>query len=175
MSEGLESELALKWMGRIGVVALLIGAAFFLQHAFASGWIGPAGQVSIGIIAGLALLLLGEKNRQLGRGAFGEALLGGGIAILYTSIYAGYAFYEPELIGQPTAFVFMLLVTVLAVALAMRADALSTVIIATIGGFLTPVLVRERVPVGSTESMTLLFTYIAVLDLGLLAVSFVRQ
>lgn len=174
-SEGIESELALKWMGRIGVVALLVGAGFFLQHAFASLWIGPIGQVSIGIVAGLALLALGEHNRRLGRRAFGEALIGGGTAILYTSIYAAYAFYRPQLMNQPTAFGLMILVTAMAVVVAVRTDALSTAIIATIGGFLTPVLVRQSGSSQSVPGMVMLFGYIAVLDGGLLVLSFFRQ
>jgi len=162
-------------MVRIGVFALIVAAALFLQYAFASGWIGPAAQVCIGILVGLTLVVLGEHHRQLDRRAFGEALTGGGIAILYTSIYAAYAFYEPALISHPIAFSLMILVTALGVVMAVRVDALSTAIIATVGGFLTPALLRGGGGMDGVASMITLFGYIAVLDVGLLALSFFKQ
>lgn len=170
-----EAEIALKWLGRIGVVALTIGAAFFLQYAFASGWIGPVGQVSVAIIGGLVLLVAGDRHRQLGRRAFGEALSGGGIAILYTSIYAAYAFYPQPLLSRPLALGLLILVTGLAVTVGVYANALSTLIVATIGGFLAPVLVRQAGSGQGVSGMLMLFGYIAVLDVGLLVLSFFRQ
>jgi len=174
-SQRFESEVALKWMSRVGVVALLLAAAFFLQYAFANNWIGPRGQVAIGIFAGLALLVAGERNRDKGRRAFAEALTGGGLAIIYAAIYAAYAFYHPRLIGQPVAFGFMVLVTALGVAVSVRANALSTAVLATGGGLLTPVLVQGGGGGAGAAGMTVLFGYLAVLDLGLLAVSLFRR
>ncbi len=174
-AQDFEAEIALKWLARVGVVALTIGAAFFLQHAFASNWIGPVGQVSLGIIVGLVLLAIGEQQRQLDRDAFGQALVGGGIAILFASIYAAYAAFSPRLLAQPLAFALMALVTALAVTLGVRANALSTVILATVGAFLTPVLIRQSGTGAGISGMVMLFGYIAVLDLGLLALSFFKQ
>ena len=173
-AQTIESEIALKWMGRVGVIALVVGAAFFLQYAFSHGWVPPELQVAIGIIAGLVLVVAGEGNRRLERIQFGEALVGGGLAILYVSIYAAFAFFRPALIPWETAFALMAVVTAAGVVLSLRANALSTAVLATLGGFLTPVLVQQRGS-GGEGQMLQLFGYILVLDLGILAVSLWRQ
>ena len=178
VGDAMETEIALKWLGRVGVLALVIAGAFFLQYAFQNRWIGPSGQVALGILAGIVLLALGERNRVLERTALGEALTGGGLAFLYASIYAAHAAYRPALLGRPEAFGLMVLVTALGVTIAVRIGALSTAILATLGGFLTPILVRgapaHGVPTGD-GNMTALFGYLTVLDLGLLAVAAFRQ
>ena len=121
---------------------------------------------------------MGERNRLLSRTALAEALTGGGLALLYASIYAAHAAYEPALLGRPAAFGLMVLVTALGVVIAVRVGALSTAILATLGGFLTPILVRgapaQGAPVGD-GNMIALFGYLTVLDLGLLAVAAFRQ
>ncbi|MSQ13952.1 MAG: DUF2339 domain-containing protein [Dehalococcoidia bacterium] len=45
------------WLARIGVVALLVGVAFFLKLSFDNNWIGPVTRVSLG--GGCSGLLLG--------------------------------------------------------------------------------------------------------------------
>ena len=38
----LESKIGGHWLNRIGILALLIGASYFLKYAFDNEWIGPA-------------------------------------------------------------------------------------------------------------------------------------
>lgn len=175
--EGLEAEIALKWLGRIGALALIVAAAFFLQYAFANHWIGPLGQVILGVMVGVLLLCLGEANRTKGRPALAEAMMGGGIALFYVCVYAAYALYRPPLLDQFPAFVLMGVVTAVGVALAVRADALSMAVIATIGGFLTPLLVRSHGtgPGDGYGTMVNLFGYLLVLDVGLLALGLFKR
>ena len=51
-SENLEGTIGKLWLNRIGIVAILIGVAYFLKYAFDSGWMVPGGRVAIGLIAG---------------------------------------------------------------------------------------------------------------------------
>jgi len=174
--EGFEAEIALKWLGRIGALALVIAAAFFLQYAFANHWIGPLGQVVFGVMVGVLLLALGEYNREKGRRALAEAMMGGGIALFYVCVYSAYALYRPPLLDQLPAFALMGVVTAVGVAMAVRADALSMAVIATLGGFLTPVLVRGHGGPGDAYgTMVNLFGYLIVLDVGLLALGLFRR
>lgn len=174
--EGFEAEIALKWLGRVGALALVVAAAFFLQYAFANHWIGPAGQVALGVLVGVVLLALGERNRAKGRQALAEAMMGGGIALFYVCVYAAYALYRPPLLDQLPAFVLMAIVTALGVAVAVYADALSMAVLATLGGLLTPVLVRSHGGPGDAyASMVNLFGYLIVLDAGLLALGLFKR
>src|SRR5260221_6958944 len=45
-SQDLEGTIGKLWLNRIGIVAILIGVAYFLKYAFDNGWIGPGGRVA---------------------------------------------------------------------------------------------------------------------------------
>jgi uncharacterized membrane protein len=163
----LETRIGGSWLGRIGMIAISIGVAFFLKLAIDSEWIGPRGQVMIGVVIGLAFLVAGERLRsRYANYAYG--LTGGGILILYISIYAAFAFYE--LTGQLPAFIYMALVTTVAALLAARYGALPIAVLSLIGGFLTPFLLST----GKNNEVGL-FGYIALLDAGVLALAYRKQ
>src|ERR1051326_3925113 len=55
-SQALETRIGAHWLNRVGIAAVLFGAAFFLKYAFANDWIGPSTRVAIGAAVGIALL-----------------------------------------------------------------------------------------------------------------------
>lgn len=164
----LESLIGGRWFNWIGIIAVTFGVAFFLKFAFDKQWIGPVARVSLAGILGLALLYVGERLRGRGLKAYAYVLSGGGILILYLSDYAAYNFYH--LIGQPPAFLLMALVTTTAVLLSVRLNALPVAILGLVGGFLTPVLLSTGV-----DNEVGLFTYVALLDAGVLAVAYFKR
>ncbi|HEV7675145.1 MAG TPA: DUF2339 domain-containing protein, partial [Candidatus Angelobacter sp.] len=87
-SEDLEGTIGKLWLNRIGIVAILIGVAYFLKYAFDSGWIGAQGRVAIGLIAGIAVVVWSESFRRKGSVAFSYSLKAVGIGILYLSLWA---------------------------------------------------------------------------------------
>lgn len=169
-SSGLELESLIggRWFNLIGTAAVILGVGFFLKLAFDQGWIGPTGRVMIGVVIGVGMLVGGDRLTSRGYRTYSQGLFGGGIAILYLSIFAAFARYE--LISQVTAFGLMSLVTATAVLLAARYDALAIAILGLIGGFLTPVMLST-----GRDNQTGLFTYIVLLDLGVLAVAYWKQ
>src|SRR5438270_9617676 len=62
----LESRIGSHWLNRIGISAVLIGVAYFLKYAFDNNWIGPAGRVTIGLLAGIAVVVWSERFRTRG-------------------------------------------------------------------------------------------------------------
>lgn len=163
----LEENIGGKWFARIGIMALVLGISFFLKYAFDNNWIGPVGRVAIGIISGVVLLGLGEKFIRK-YSVYGQILSGGGIAVLYLSIFAAFDFYQ--LIGQIPAFFMMILITSVGIILSVRYDAISLIIVSTLGGFATPFLIST----GKNNEIGL-FSYILLLDLAVLAVSVFKK
>lgn len=163
----LETRIGGSWLMRIGMIAISIGIAFFLKLAIDSEWIGPRGQVMIGVLIGVGFLVAGERLR-LRYASYAYGLTGGGILILYLSIYAAFAFYE--LIIQAPAFLLMAVVTSMAALLAARYSALPIAILSLIGGFLTPFLLSS----GQNNEVAL-FGYVALLDAGVLALAYRKQ
>jgi uncharacterized membrane protein len=162
----LESRIGSHWLNRIGITALLIGVSYFLKFAFDNNWIGPAGRVTIGLMAGIATVLWSERFRSRGYQAFSYSLKAVGIGALYLSLWAAFQVYS--LIPSGVAFVMMLAVTAATAAMAWAQDAQILAAFALAGGFSTPLLLST----GQNREVAL-FAYVAILDLAtLILVSF---
>ena len=164
----LEARIGGSWFNRIGIIAIFLGVTFFLKYAVDNEWIGPAGRVLIGAAVGVAFLILGERLRKL-YPSYAYGLTGGGIAVLYAAIWFASA-NKYGLLAQPVAFGLMAVVTATATLLAARYSALPIAVLGLIGGFLTPILLSTGV-----DNEAGLFTYIALLDLGVLALAYSKQ
>ncbi len=167
-SGSLELVLGTKWLGWAGMLLFLVGAALFLKYAYDNDWIGPAGRLAIGVVAGLVALGLGEYCRRRDWPALFQTLTGGGIAIFYICIYFSFEVYE--LSGSGVSIALATLVTVGAVVMAVAHNAVAIGILACIGGFLSPILLST-----GENHPYLLFTYIAVLDLVALGAAYYRR
>ncbi|MEW6624952.1 MAG: DUF2339 domain-containing protein [Bacillota bacterium] len=86
--EGLETKIGGTILNRIGIVAFLIGMAFFLKYAFDNQWVGPMGRVMIGMFLGLFFLAGGEYYQKKSFVKFAQGISGGGIveAVVLTAL-----------------------------------------------------------------------------------------
>jgi len=160
-STTLEEAIGGRLMLWVGAVVLVLGVAFFLKYAFDNEWITESMRVAIGVAAGAALIAAGQRFAGRGYQLYGQIVTGGGLAVLFLSVYAAYSFYG--LIGPTPAFVLLVLVTAAAAVLADRQRAIGLALMAVGGGFLTPFLVGS----GQDAQLTL-FTYDAILVVGTL-------
>jgi uncharacterized membrane protein len=162
-----EARIGENYLQKIGVVAVLLGVSFFLKYSFDQGWIGPSGQIAIGILIGIAFLGAGEffvKKYE----KWAHVMSGGGIAVLYFSLFATRNIYE--LLSVEIAFLFMILVTVMAVIAAIRYNSLPLALFGIIGGFVTPLLVASPDP-----NIWVLILYAYMLSIGVLGISHFKQ
>ncbi len=162
----LEGKIGKIWLNRIGIVALLFGVSYFLKYAFDSNLIGPIGRVAIGILAGIGLVIWSESFRRKNYAAFSYSLKAVGIGALYLSLWAAAQYFHPPLIPVSAAFVAMIVVTAATVIMAVAQDAELLALYALIGGFSTPVMLST-----GQNREAVLFSYVLVLDLGLLALA----
>ena len=158
-SRTLEQTIGSRWLLYAGIAAVVLGVSYFVKYAFDNGWISEPLRVATGVAAGFALIVAGLRFHTRGLAVFGQALAGGGVAILYLAIYAALHFYF--LIGRGTAFAAMAAVTAGAAFLADRLRAQPLAALALIGGFVTPGLIG-----GGRGDQVVLFTYIAILISG---------
>ena len=153
----------------IGSIATFFALAFFLAYAWQL--LTDVGRLAVGFASGLALLALGERSRRRAERWFSEGISGAGIAVFYLTIWAGVQRYH--LLSFEVSFALMAATVLVGVLLALRYDAISLSVLATIGSFLTPVLLRA--PGGAPTTPYPLLTYLTVLNTGILAVSLYRQ
>lgn len=155
------------WLARVGVLAVVIGVGFFLRLAFDNDWIGETGRVVLGLAGGVGLLGGGEYWRRK-YAVWAQALTGGGIAILYLSVFAAFALYE--LIPPLPALGFSVLVTLTAAGLALRYEAKAIAVLGILGGFAAPLMLAEQLP-----AQAILLAYVLALDLGVLGLATFRN
>ncbi len=158
----LESRIGSHWLNRIGIAAVLIGVSYFLKFAFDNNWIGPAGRVAIGLLAGIAIVVWSENFRRRGYLIFSYSLKAVGIGVLYLSLYAAFQVYS--LVTGGVAFTMMFVVTAATALMAWAQDAEILAAFALVGGFATPLLLST----GQNREVAL-FTYVVLLDAGALA------
>ena len=164
---GLEARIGSHWLNRIGIAAVLIGVSFFLNYAFENNWIGAAGRIAIGLIAGIAVVLWSERFRSRGYYVFSYSLKAVGIGALYLSLWASFQVYH--LMPSSVVFACMLMVTAATCAMALSQNAEILAVFAITGGFSTPVLLSTGV-----NREFALFSYVLVLDVGILALVFFK-
>ncbi|MEW6130138.1 MAG: DUF2339 domain-containing protein [Acidobacteriota bacterium] len=163
----LEARIGGSWLQIIGLIAITFAVAFFLKYAFDKGWITPLYRVLTGAVIGVGFLAMGERLRKKYAG-YAYGLTGGGILILYLTAWASFRLYN--LFPQPVVFATMAFITIAASVLAARYNALLIAVLGLIGGFLTPILLSTGV-----DNEVGLFSYIALLDAGVLALAFTKQ
>jgi uncharacterized membrane protein len=164
------------WLARIGVVALIIGAAFFLQFAFANNWLGPLARVILGIVVGLGMVGGGNYWRTK-YPTLAQAITGGGVALLYLSIFAAFAIFK--LLAFYPAVILLLLVSAGSTALALRHNSMALAIIGIFGAFSAPFILGAWGPgfpgARQTGAAIQLLAYVMVVDLGVIALSTFRN
>jgi uncharacterized membrane protein len=165
--EDLEGTIGRLWFNRVGIFALLFGVAFFLKYAFENNWIGSAGRVTLGLLAGIAVVVWSERFRQTGNTLFSYSLKAVGIGTVYLSLWGAYQIYH--LVPSAAAFAAMIVVTASTVTLALTQNAEILALYAIIGGFSTPLLLST----GENHEIVL-FSYVCLLDLAVLVISTVK-
>ena len=165
------------WLARVGVLALILGVAFFLKLAFDNDWIGPTGRVALGAVGGLAMLVAGEFWQKRYPG-YARALSGGGVGLLYLSTYAAFAIFD--LIDIYPAVVLLLIESVVSAVLALRYESSALAIIGVAGAFCAPFVLGASDLEGRASSSSDgagydLIAYVLAVDVGVLVLSTFRK
>ena len=155
----LEQLIGGRWLLYAGIAAVILGMSYFVKFAFDNGWVSERLRVAAGTVTGGLLVAGGLRFAARGLQLFGQALAGGGIVVLYVSIYAALHFYA--LISPTPAFMLMVLVTAGGAWVADRQKSQPLAALALVGGFATPLLVG-----GERDVQVVLFTYMAILIAG---------
>ncbi|WP_164981545.1 DUF2339 domain-containing protein [Silvibacterium dinghuense] len=158
----LETKIGSQLFNRIGIIAVLIGVAWFLKLAIDNGWIGPAARVLIGLAAGAGVAVLAERFRRKGYQAFAYSLQAVATGVLYLSLWAAYSVFH--LVPGSVTFLCMALVTAMNTWLSWSQSSEVLAFYAAVGGFLTPLLLSAH----ASEELVL-FGYLLLLDAGVIA------
>ncbi|HEY6412630.1 MAG TPA: DUF2339 domain-containing protein [Edaphobacter sp.] len=158
-STSFENKLGAQIFNRVGVVALLIGATWFLKLAMDNHWIGPIGRIVAGLIAGSGVVVWSERFRRKGFPAFSYSLKAIGSGVLYLSLWASFQLYH--LLPAEVALGAMILVTAWNAYMAWVQNSELLAAYALAGGLATPLLLSTG---GNHEIF--LFTYLLAINIA---------
>lgn len=151
---------------KMGLVVLFFGVAFFVKYAAQQNLVPIEFRLAGAAMGGLVLLGLGWRLRARS-GGYGLGLQGGGVGILYLVVYGAARLYE--LVPMELALILMVAVVVLSGLLAVIQNARMLASFGVVGGFLAPVLMST-----GGGSHVLLFSYYALLNLGIFGIAWYK-
>jgi uncharacterized membrane protein len=142
------------WLLKLGALLLLIGIGWFASYAIANNWIGPVGRITLGLLFGVSVMVLGFWRIKLFPSQ-GDIFLAVGAGIVMLVTFAArsiYDFFDPF---SALAFMFITAAFVAAASALFNRRALGSlsVAIAAAAPFLT---------VSPTADYIGLFMYFAV-------------
>lgn len=152
---------------RAGVIVLFFGIAFLVKYAADRNLLPIEFRLAGIALAGMCMIVVGWKLR-LKRIGYALALQGGGIGVLYLTVFGAAKIYD--LTSPLFAFVVMVALVALSAVLAVLQDARSLSVLGATGGFLAPVLISS-----GTGSHVMLFSYYLLLNGGILGVAWFKS
>jgi uncharacterized membrane protein len=161
-----EQFMGVKLAAWLGGVALFFALAFLIKYSFEHDLVPPSVRVGLGFVAGLALVVGGIQLTGRNYEATGQTLSATGFVTLYAITFSAHSIYHFPAFNTIVSMVIMVLITAGAFTLASVQRAHVIAILGLLGGFLTPVLLST-----GQDNAIGLFLYIAMLDIGLLAIA----
>lgn len=155
-------------LGKIGVLILVIGVGLFVKYyALEREWFGEVARTVTGFLSGTLLLGLSFLLRKRYR-AFGSLLAGGGFAIFYVTVAVAFHYYG--LFSQRAAFISLTSFTALMALSAHLQGRRELAVTALAGGLISPFIIST-----GNDNYVGLFTYLAILDAGMLTLVLRRR
>lgn len=152
---------------RAGVVVLFFGIAFLVKYAADRNLLPIEFRLAGIALGGICMIGIGWKLR-LKRIGYALALQGGGIGVLYLTVFGAAKIYG--LASPLFAFAVMVALVALSAVLAILQDARSLSVLGATGGFLAPVLISS-----GTGSHVMLFSYYLLLNSGILGIAWFKS
>ncbi|NBM55600.1 DUF2339 domain-containing protein [Proteus vulgaris] len=150
-------------LAKIGMLLLFFGLSYLLKYSIENELVSASTRLMMAGTGCLVLLGLGwwlrKKNLM-----YALILQGGGIGGLYITIFAATKIYDFIPIG--IALAILVFICIVSVILAVLHRAISLAVLASLGGYLAPVLLST----GSGNYIAL-FSYYLILSIGILIIS----
>ncbi|MEZ4852879.1 MAG: DUF2339 domain-containing protein [Flavobacterium sp.] len=163
----LEKFIGENLINKIGILILVLGVSYFVKYAIDKDWINEPARVGIGILAGSLVMAIAHKLKK-NFAAFSSVLVAGAVSIFYFTI--AIAFHEYQLFSQTVAFAIMVGITAFSVFVSVSYNRQELAVLSLIGGFAVPFMVSN-----GEGNYVVLFTYLAILNIGILAISYFKK
>jgi hypothetical protein len=163
----LEEFIGENLISKIGILILLLGIGIGIKYSIDNDLISPLTRIIFGYVFGFGLIGFAIRLKPRYHN-FSAALLSGGMATMYFVTYFAYALYG--LLGQSSSFALMAMFTVVTVTSALIYNRQVIAHIGLVGAYAVPFLLSNN-----SGAYAFLFTYISMVNAGILAISIKRE
>ncbi|HYK45511.1 MAG TPA: DUF2339 domain-containing protein [Parafilimonas sp.] len=163
----LENFIGLRVIHVVGIVVLLIGISIGVKYAIDQNLITPLSRIILAYMASAGLFILSVILRKNYEG-FSAILFSGAMASAYFTTYGAFVYYD--LFPQTFAFVIMAGLAVYTAIKSIQYNRQEIALLGMVGAYAIPLLVSSN-----HENYVLLFSYVLVMNAGILYVSFRRS
>ncbi|HEV8719296.1 MAG TPA: DUF2339 domain-containing protein [Candidatus Binatia bacterium] len=151
---------------RIGVIVLFFGVGFLLKYA--SEHIEISIEVRlVGVALGAIVMLATGWRLRRKRPGYGLILQGGGIGLLYLTVFAAFRLYQ--LLPAGPVLALLAAMAIFSATLALLQDSPSLAAMGVTGGFLAPLLAST-----GGGSHVMLFSFYALINFGILLIAWFK-
>ncbi|HEY0210626.1 DUF2339 domain-containing protein [Acerihabitans sp.] len=150
-------------LAKLGVALLFFGLAYLLRYSIEQNYLTIEMRLAGAAVISLVLLAVGWRLRLRQR-LYALILQGGAVGAFYITVFGACKLYHQLPLAM--ALVLMLVICAASVALAVLQSSLSLAMLASLGGYLAPLLLSD-----GSGSHVALFSYYLCISCGILAVS----
>ena len=151
---------------RVGVIVLFFGVAFLLKYAAERSQLSIEFRLMGVAVGAMVMLVLGWRLRSR-RENYALILQGGGIGVLYLTVFAALRLYHALPAGG--ALGILVAVGVFSAILAIVQNSRALAVLGISGGFLAPILTST-----GSGSHVMLFSYYALLNAGIFGIAWFK-
>ena len=160
----LEKFIGENLINKIGIAITVIGVAIGAKYSIDHDLISPLARIVLAYLIGLVLLGVGLKLKK-NYLSYSAVLVSGAIAIVYFVTYLAYSLYG--FIPQSASFLMMVIFTAGGVYTSINYNRQIIAHIGMVGAYAVPFLLGDN-----SGSVLILFSYIALINIGILVISF---
>lgn len=154
-------------VAKVGILILFVGVGALIKYAYDHEMLPIELRIAFFGILGIVMVFFGWRLRDNKR-IYALLLQGGGIGVMYLTVFGAAKLYGMLPVGF--AFAVMVALVLLSATLAVLQDAKYLALYGAAGGFLAPVLAST-----GTGSHVMLFSYYALLNLGIVGIAWYRS
>lgn len=163
----LENFIGLKIINLAGIIVFLIGISIGVKYAIDKNLITPIARIILAYVASAGLFILSLLLKKNYKG-FSAILFSGAMASAYFTTYGAFTYYS--LLSQTLCFTIMAMIAVYTALQSLKYNRQEMAVPGMVGGYAIPLLISSN-----HENYVLLFSYILVMNLGILFILFKRS
>lgn len=166
-----EMKIGLNWLNKVAILLIILAVGVGFKYTY-STWFNGYMKGSAFFLLGVIMLVGGEWLFRKQRQTFALGLLGGGVSVLYGSIF--YSYFLLKIIDMNVGLLLSVLVSLTAVLLSLRYHSRSIISLGLVGGYL-PLFSYMWAYGLEGNAVYVAMGYLFLLNVSILLVSFKKR